>query len=73
MIADAHPARKVNFGEAVSVSISIASKEEGQKVFDALSAGGKIDVPYADQFWGATFGSFTDKYDVSWMVNAGGK
>jgi len=70
MIADAHPARKVNFGEAVSVSISIGSKEEGQKVFDALSAGGTVDMPYAEQFWGATFGSFTDIFGVSWMVNA---
>lgn len=73
MIADAHPARKVSFGEAVSVSVSIASKEEGQKVFDVLSIGGKIDMPFADQFWGETFGSLSDKFGVSWMVSAGQK
>lgn len=70
MIADAHPARTVSFGEAINISISIAGKEEGQKVFDALAVGGKIDMPFADQFWGATFGSLTDKFGVSWMVNA---
>jgi PhnB protein len=70
MISDAHPARTVTFGEAINISISIAGKEEGQKVFDALSVGGTVDMPFADQFWGATFGSFTDKFGVSWMVNA---
>ncbi len=68
MIADAH--HKVSFGEAVNVSISLNSKEEGQKVFDALSEGGTVEMPYADQFWGATYGSFTDIFGVSWMVNA---
>jgi PhnB protein len=70
MIADAHPARTVSFGEAINISIAIASKEEGQKIFDALAVGGKIDMPYALQFWGAIFGSVTDKFGVSWMVNA---
>ena len=70
MIADAHPARTVTFGEAINISIATTSKEEGQKVFDALAAGGKIDMPFADQFWGTTFGSLTDKFGVSWMVNA---
>ena len=27
-------------------------------------------MPYALQFWGAIFGSVTDKFGVSWMVNA---
>lgn len=70
MIADAHPARTVRFGEAINISIAIATKEEGQKVFDALAVGGKIDMTFADQFWGTTFGSLTDKFGVSWMVNA---
>ena len=70
MIADAHPARTVTFGEALNISIAVNSTEEGQKVFDALSIDGVIDMPYAEQFWGATFGSLTDKFGVSWMVNA---
>ena len=70
MIADAHPARTVTFGEAINISIATTSKEEWQKLFDALANGGKIDMPYVLQFWGAIFGSVTDKFGVSWMVNA---
>jgi PhnB protein len=70
MISDSHPARTVTFGEAINISIAPDSREAGQKIFDALAVNGKIDMPYALQFWGATFGSLTDKFGVSWMVNA---
>jgi PhnB protein len=26
-------------------------------------------MPMQKQFWGATFGMFTDKFGVGWMVN----
>src|SRR5687767_7261282 len=36
-----------------------------------LSAGGKIEMPLQDMFWGSYFGSFTDKFGVQWMVDHG--
>ena len=45
------------------------SKEEGKKLFDALSAGGNITMPLQDMFWGAYFGSLTDRFGVQWMLN----
>ena len=61
-------------GETRRVSLALASPdaEEGRRVFEALGAGGTIDVPYEKQFWGASFGMVTDRFGVSWMVNAGG-
>ncbi|MGN6212136.1 VOC family protein [Parafilimonas sp.] len=51
------------------VSIFPDSREEADKLFNGLSAGGQVEMPMADQFWGDYFGSFTDKYGVKWMIN----
>lgn len=53
-----------------SVSIAVDTPEEGQRLFNALAAGGKVDMPYAPTFWTTGFGMLTDRFGVSWMVNA---
>ena len=40
-------------------------------LFAALSAGGRVTVPFAPQFWGARYGNFTDRFGVQWAVNCG--
>ena len=50
------------------ISISAESKEEADKLFNGLSAGGKIEMPIADSPWGSYFGMFRDKYGIEWMV-----
>lgn len=56
-------------GNNFSISISAGSKEEADKLFGGLSAGGKVTMPMADAFWGAYFGMFKDKFGINWMVN----
>ncbi len=51
------------------ISISTDSKEEADKLFKGLSAGGKVEVPIADSPWGSYFGMFRDKYGIEWMVD----
>lgn len=65
--------QEVKFGNNVSINLEPDSLEEGQRLFDDLSEGGKIGMPFSKQFWGDTFGSFTDKYGVQWMVNVSGQ
>lgn len=60
---------KLNFGNNMSISLEPDSKEETKKLFDALSVGGKITMPLQDMFWGAYFGSCTDKFGIQWMFN----
>ena len=60
---------KVTFGTNSSICISPESEEEAKKLFDGLSAGGRVDMPLEKMFWGALFGFFTDKFGVQWMVN----
>lgn len=56
-------------GNNFSVSINAESEDEARKLFEGLSAGGKITMPLDKTFWGAFFGMFTDKFGINWMVN----
>ncbi|MCU0614717.1 MAG: VOC family protein [Desulfobacterales bacterium] len=61
---------KVNESENRSkISISASSKEEADKLFNGLSAGGTIEMPIGDSPWGSYFGMFRDKYGFEWMVD----
>jgi PhnB protein len=51
------------------ISISAESKEEADKLFNGLSAGGQIEAPIGDSPWGSYFGMFRDKYGIEWMVD----
>jgi PhnB protein len=60
---------KLKLGNNITLSLEAESKEEADKLFNGLSAGGKIGAPIADAPWGAYWGMLTDKFDVPWMVN----
>ena len=51
------------------ISISAESREEADKLFNGLSAGGSIEVPISDSPWGSYFGMFRDKFGIEWMVD----
>jgi PhnB protein len=51
------------------ISISAESKEEANKLFTGLSAGGTIEMPIMDSPWGSYFGMFRDKFGIEWMVD----
>ena len=61
--------RKLTSGSCFCIALAPDSKEEAERLFNGLSAGGKIEVPLQDMFWGAYFGAFADKFGVQWMVN----
>ena len=58
---------------AGKINLALSGTDEAKltEMFDALSAGGAVQVPLAKQMWGDLFGAFTDKYGVGWMVNIG--
>jgi len=60
---------KLTFENNIHLSIETDSKEEADKLFKGLSEGGNVDMSMQDQFWGAYFGSLTDKFGVKWMIN----
>lgn len=56
-------------GNNVYISIHPESKDEADRIFQALSDGGTMEMPIAMQPWGDYWGSFTDKFGVLWMVD----
>ena len=57
------------FGTNFSITVSTDSEAEAEKIFNGLSAGGKITMGLEKVFWGSYFGMLTDKFGVSWMVS----
>lgn len=62
----------VHQGNNVTINLEPDTREQTKKLFDALSAGGKVTQELQDVFWGAYYGSCTDKYGIQWMFNCGG-
>lgn len=60
---------KVNFWNNVNISLHPDSREEADRLFAWLSAKWSVEMPMADMFWWAYYGSFTDQYWVKWMIN----
>ena len=60
---------KVSFGNNIYINLEPDTREETKRLFDALLSGGTLTMELQDMFWGAYFGSCTDKYGVQWMFN----
>jgi PhnB protein len=60
---------KVTPGNQVHINLEPDTRAEADRLFAGLSAGGQVEMPMQDMFWGAYFGSFTDRYGIRWMVN----
>lgn len=56
-------------GNNFSISYQTESREQTEELFNRISEGGKVTMPLGDMFWGAYFGSCTDKYGINWMFN----
>jgi PhnB protein len=60
---------RVNESENRSkISVSAESREEADKIFNGLSAGGEVEGPIGDSPWGTYAGMFRDKYGIEWIV-----
>ncbi len=60
---------KVNENENRSkIVISTESKEEADRLFNGLSAGGEMEGPMGDSPWGTYAGMFRDKYGIEWII-----
>ena len=51
-----------------SLSVTVASEAEAERVFNGLGDGGQVQMPLTKTFWSPSFGMVADKFGVSWMV-----
>jgi PhnB protein len=72
MASDGNSAEKANF-DGFSLAISVANEAEADRVFGALSNGGKVQMPLDKTFWSPRFGMVTDRFGIGWMVSVPGQ
>lgn len=52
-----------------SLTLNYDTVEKAERIFNALSDGGVVTMPFSDTFWAKKFGMVTDKFGCHWIVN----
>ena len=60
-------------GNNVYINLQPDTRVETERLFNELAEGGKVEMPLTEMFWGAYFGSLTDKFGIQWMFNCESK
>jgi PhnB protein len=55
------------------INLEPNTRAETKRLYDALSASGEVTMELQDMFWGAYYGSCTDRYGINWMFNCNEK
>lgn len=63
----------VNQGNNVYINLEPDTRVQTADLFKKLSEGGTVEMELQDMFWGAYYGSCTDKFGVQWMFNCTSK
>lgn len=50
------------------LSLGVGSDAEAERIFSALSDGGRILIPMQETFFAARFGQVQDRFGINWMV-----
>ncbi len=56
-------------GSNFAISVSPPDRDAADRIFARITAGGSVDMPMQDAFWGSYFGSGRDRFGVEWMIN----
>ena len=64
---------KLVAGNNLHINLETDTREQTERLFQALAAGGSVQMPLQDMFWGAYFGSLRDHFGVQWMLNCASK
>ena len=59
----------LNKSNNFNISFLAEDDTQAQAVFNGLSEGGTIIMPYENVFWGGKFGNLIDKLGIQWMVS----
>ena len=64
---------KLNQGNNIYINLEPDTRAETDRLFAALGEGGKVEMPLQDMFWGAYWGTLTDRFGIHWMFNCAAK
>ncbi|MBI4136542.1 VOC family protein [Candidatus Roizmanbacteria bacterium] len=60
-------------GNNMYIVLEPDTRKEADRLFNALSHGGKVEMKMQEMFWGDYYGSFRDKFGIQWMINCSSK
>lgn len=60
---------KLNQGNNVYINLEPDTRADTDRLFAELGAGGTVESPLEEMFWGAYWGTLTDRFGVKWMFN----
>jgi PhnB protein len=63
------PADRFQKMQGFTVTLGIDEPAEAERVYNALSEGGTVDVPLTETFWAQKFAMLTDRFGTPWMIN----
>ncbi|MGE8498652.1 MAG: VOC family protein [Pseudomonas sp.] len=69
MASDDMPGQPYSGIKGCSVTLNVDSVAEAERLFEALSAQGQVQMPLAKTFWAARFAMLVDRFGVPWMIN----
>jgi PhnB protein len=61
--------QQTRIGNNTTLCLDVDSKDEADRLYAALSAGGSESSPMADMPWGAYWGVTLDRYGIRWMIS----
>jgi PhnB protein len=68
MASDSPPGR-FEAAKGFNINISVKTAAEADRLFDALSVKGTINMPIQETFWAKRFGMLVDQFGTPWMIN----
>ena len=60
-------------GTNMHINLEPDTRTETDRLFQALSEGGKVEMGLQEMFWGGYFGSLVDRFGIRWMFNCANK
>ncbi len=71
MLSDTPSYMEYHDGARITIAINTDDETEGRELWDKLTEGGKVTMPLEKSMWNSTFGMFSDKFGVCWMLDIG--
>jgi len=71
LMASDSPPDQYDRPQGFSVNLNLKDETEAKRIYDELSANGKVTMPLAPTFWAKQFAMFVDRFGVPWMINCG--
>jgi PhnB protein len=64
---------EVKRGNNIYINLEPDTRAETDRLFNDLSAGGSVETPLQEMFWGDYYGACTDRFGTQWMFNCTSK